>query len=824
MARVFRFRRIVAALARGQIDHRLRCPPSRAAMRAFTLAAAVVLLASCQSAERPSVTAEQAVVDYDLLLDPRAEPVTWARDVGPVIEGRCVVCHACYDAPCQLKLSSHEGLLRGANPEKVYDGERIRAASPTRMFVDAKTTADWRAKGFHPVLSESRGDAEARLADSVLYRILRLKQLNPQPRTGMLPDAVTVELDRKQVCTAEADFDKFAAENPLWGMPYGMPNLSDREYGTVVRWLAQGAPGPKAPALSPEAQRQVVAWEAFLNGSTLREQLMSRYLYEHLFLGHLHLAGTAQREFFRLVRSYTPPGEPIDEVATVLPFDDPGPRPFWYRLRLDHQSIVAKDHVVYQWSQQRMARYRQLFLQADYEVTELPSYARETASNPLRTFIDIPVDSRYRFLLDDARFFIEGFIKGPVCRGQVALNVIDDRFWVFFFSPDRARKAGSDEFIGEMADYLKLPADRGTDTLNLLSLWTEYWKGQKAYISAKEALFKQVHAMGMDDALGYVWDGDGRNPNAALTIFRHTDSAFVMQGLIGDYPETAWIMDYPLLERIHYLLVAGFDVYGNVGHQLNTRIVMDFLRMEGENYFLAFLPASQRKAIRDSWYQGIRKKREKQFSEPMDWLSVESVIGYRTDDPQRELYDHLIRRLGPLAGDERLNRCGGDSCDQSVSGSVEIRVEAALRRMLPLRGRHLLPLPDVAFLRVRNAAGEGRDRAYTLAVNKDYYNLTSMLENEDARNPDKDTLTIVPGFVASYPNFFLSVDAADIDAFADRFAAIRSRDDYERFVALYGVRRTNPRFWEEADWFQAEYQRLEPSLAGIFDLNRYRNR
>ena len=72
-------------------------------------------------------------------------------------------------------------------------------------------------------------------------------------------------------------------------------------------------------------------------------------------------------------------------------------------------------------------------------------------------------------MLDDARFFIEGFIKGPVCRGQVALNVIDDRFWVFFFSPDRPVMANRDEFIAQMADYLKLPADRGSDSLNVLT-------------------------------------------------------------------------------------------------------------------------------------------------------------------------------------------------------------------------------------------------------------------------------------------------------------------------------------------------------------------
>ncbi|CAG22542.1 hypothetical protein PBPRB0669 [Photobacterium profundum SS9] len=46
-------------------------------------------------------------------------------------------------------------------------------------------------------------------------------------------------------------------------------------------------------------------------------------------------------------------------------------------------------------------------------------------------------------------------------------------------------------------------------------------------------------------------------------VFRHFDSASMVKGLIGVQPKTAWIIDYSLLERIHYLLVAGFDVYGD---------------------------------------------------------------------------------------------------------------------------------------------------------------------------------------------------------------------------------------------------------------------
>ena len=50
-----------------------------------------------------------------------------------VFERRCVVCHGCYDAPCQLKLDTFEGIARGASEQRVYDGARLNAAEPTRL-------------------------------------------------------------------------------------------------------------------------------------------------------------------------------------------------------------------------------------------------------------------------------------------------------------------------------------------------------------------------------------------------------------------------------------------------------------------------------------------------------------------------------------------------------------------------------------------------------------------------------------------------------------------------------------------------------------------
>ncbi len=784
-----------------------------------------VLLSSCVWEQKPIATQQQARLDYDLLLHLPAEPVSYEKRIKPILERRCVVCHGCYDAPCQLKLSSPEGILRGADKRKVYDGARILPMQPTRLFIDAKSTEEWRSKGFTPVLNETPSDnVEENLQQSLLYRMLRLKQLHPQPRVGLLPESFDIGLDRAQKCPAPDEFDRFARNHPSWGMPYAMPNLEDEEYASLVIWLAQGSPMPAAAGVSPQAAASVREWEQFLNGDSLKQRLMARYVYEHLFLAHVHLHGTPAREFYRLVRSRTPSGEAVDEVATLRPYEDPGAR-FYYRLLRYHPSIVAKDHVVYELSAQRLQRYRELFLAPDYTVTQLPGYDDQTASNPFKTFEPIPPASRYRFLLDDARFFIEGFIKGPVCRGQVALNVIEDQFWVMFFNPERQLIGTNPDFLAAMSDYLQLPVERG-DTLNIFSIWTDYWERQRRYMSAREASFKQIHARDLEDALDYIWDGEGRNPNAALTVFRHFDSASVSYGLLGDYPETAWIIDYPLLERIHYLLVAGFNVYGNVGHQLNTRLYMDFLRMEGENHFLVFLPTRQRKAIRDSWYQGARSMVQEAFNAPSDWLQVESVIGFTSDDPQRELYHHLEKRLAMLARLEfDLDRCGEQSCLlRRARSPAEARADRAMQRIAAIHGEHLDIFPEVSFVRVKAASG---DLAYSLIHNKAYKNVTSMLAEAKQRDPEDkqlDTLTVLKWLEGSYPNFFFEVDLARMEDFVARYAAIRHRRDYEAFVALYGVRRTNQRFWQVADWFHQQYAREQPILSGVYDLYRYRNR
>ncbi len=750
---------------------------------------------------------------------------SYQLDVKPILEKRCIVCHSCYDAPCQLKLSSVEGLTRGAKKEKIYNPRRLLAIDPTRLFVDAKTETEWRSKGFHSILDKTDNTNK-----SLFQLMLELKQHHPQLHNGKLPSDFTLDIDRKQECPTQRNFNQYAKKHSLWGMPYGMPNLSQQENKTLNNWLRNGAIIPESITLKNKASTQIVQWENFLNQASNKHRLMSRYIYEHIFHAHIHFKNTPSNEFYRLVRSYTPQGIAIDEIATLRPYDLPQSDKFYYRLLRYIPTVIAKNHLAYELSNQRLIRYRELFIKPDYNVKKLPSYKAKIASNPFKVFADIPPDSRYRFLLDDAGFFIEGFIKGPVCRGQIALNVIEDQFWIMFFNPDKKTFTTEEKFLDNMSDYLQLPSERGSH-LNLLPIWTDYWQKQKKYMSSKQRYFKKMQKHDLDHALSYIWNGNGTNKNAALTVFRHFDSASVEYGFIGNNPETAWIIDYPLFERIHYLLVAGFNIYGNVVHQLSTRIYMDFLRMEGEDHYLSFLPASKRKVIRDTWYQGMRSELDSIFKAPMKWLNVESVIGYQTDNVQSELYNHIKKYMGNLLTNNRhINQCGAVQCNKKNSIDAQMlklkqKIDYEMNKISKIKGNNLHDFPEVSFVRITTHKPE-QSFVYSLMRNKAYKNVTSFLSDERKRTQQdiaNDSLTVVNWLAGNYPNFFFNVDINDLNKFIEQSTHLKKQQDFDVLVKQFGIRRTNPIFWETADWFQQQYKKQRPLHSGIYDLSRYAN-
>lgn len=772
---------------------------------------ACLSLAACATVTRVQLDHELGRPDparFDRALTPLAPAPDYQTRVRPILERRCVTCHACYDAPCQLKLSRFDGLTRGANPDPVYSANRLRAADPARLGFDAHSNATWRDKGFHAVLNERASSPQANLEASVLYRILALKQRNPGPAEGPLPTGkFDFSLDRKQTCTRIEAMGDFEKEHPEWGMPFGLPALSPAEHDTLTRWIEAGAPWQPRPAPAPAVQARVAEWEKLLNGDKLLDRLAARYIYEHWFIGQLYF--DEQPDYrFELVRSRSAPGQPIDVIARRRPYDDPGVARVYYRLRPTDETVVAKTYMPLALDAARLARLRKWFFEAPVRVESLPDYDPKTASNPFVTFRALPVDARYRFMLDDARFTLAGFMKGPVCRGQVALNVITDHFWVLFYSPESEVARRTEGLLEATSPNLRMPAEDDSPT-GILA-WREYARAEKRYLDAKStymARFAQVKPRVAD-----LWDGERSNPNAGLTVFRHFDSASVIRGLAGERPQTVLLMGYPLFERMHYLLVAGFDVYGNVGHQLATRLYMDFLRMEGEENFLTLLPLKDRQKVLDQWYRGKPELRIRQFADTRAYFPGETAERYRRSDTLGELYAKVSRQLGPVRPATLDLVDNGGSLGQLTT----------LRRLDGLTGLAASRMPEHSLVLLRD--GSARPRVLSVLRNSAHSNVAELF-NEDARRlPDEDSLIVLDGIVGAYPNMIFELNAGELPRFVRAVQGLGSDADLQRLAQRFSVRRTDPRFWEVSDTLHDYWQQSAPREAAILDYSRLESR
>lgn len=739
----------------------------------------------------------------------------YSKHIKPVIEARCVVCHACYDSPCQLNMSSTAGIERGAHKEKVYDGARLLAATPNRLFIDAATTQQWRERGFFPVLNERSQNAQANTQASVLARSLLLKQQQPLPQTDILPKAFDFSLNRSQSCPTIEEFDHFAKSQPLAGMPYGLPGLTDDEYNLLLNWLKQGASMPGAAALPANELAEVARLEQWLNADNLKMQLSARYIYEHLFTSQLYFSALQPKnstpQFYDLVRSSTPPGQPVQVIASRRPFDDPGVSRVYYRLQPVSATIVNKTHQPYDINADLLAKWQQWFVDADYQVNSLPGYAPEVAANPLTAFAQLPVNARYRFMLERAENTIMGYIKGPVCRGQVALNVINDHFWVYFVAPELASAADVEAFYLSQRDNLRLPAEKESTALALS--WAAFAKRQGSYVRARSAFLNQALQDGRHLTLDGIWHGDGSNDNASLTVFRHFDNATVVKGLQGQNPKTAWVIDYALLERIHYLLVAGFDVYGNYGHQLMTRLYMDFLRMEGESNFLAFLPPDDRRQEFNSWYQKAGVELTAFIRDDINSFAQPSGLSFSSDNPKAELY-HMLGQHLAARQPQRYQLSNAKLGRNSL---------ALLQQLANISGKAASILPEMTMIVIEPSAG-GEHQPFTLLRNSAHYNVNSLFSEADNRNPAQDTMTLVYGLLGSYPNAFWRLKEADLAKLVAQTQQLQTEQDYRKLLDNFGVRRTAADFWAFSDQLNQQFMRQHPIDSGWLDYNRLENR
>ncbi len=745
--------------------------------------------------------------------------IDYLKEVKPLLDKRCAICHSCYNSPCQLKLDSFEGADRGATKQAVYNASRLTSMDPTRLFIDAQSTGEWRAKKFISVTESTAADG---WNDSIMIQLLSHKMKNPKSEGEYSPetDDLTCSENRKEV-------GGYLKKHPNRGMPYGFPPLKQEEFEIIAGWLVQGAKGPtaaqQAELTTPKAQDALAIqqWEAFLNQDDAKHAMTARYLYEHLFLAHLKF-GTPTNEYYELVRSKTAPGRPLELIPTVRPYDDPGVEQVYYRFRKIHSTIVHKTHMVFDLDDAQLRRFEELFIQPEWlQPPHRTGYAPKLSANPFATFEQIPPRSRYQFLLDNSLYMLMTFIHGPVCKGQIALNVIDDHFWILFLDPDHDLSVKYPGFLKLYNDKLRMPIEMGSNQGIFSALTDEHRKAAVEFYRTRQDYYASHNYTGL--GYDFIWKGGRASDAPVLTVYRHFDSASVHRGVLGNLPKTLWVLDYPLLERIYYALVAGFDVYGTAGHQLAIRHYMDELRVEGESYFLDFLPPEKRQEFMQSWYKGVDLKEMSYYPS-----ALPAKIPFATDEPKREFMERLVNEhLLPAAKIrfDPINYLRAGAAYSRVLEKYETR-DDYLRAMTPLfqPGAPFLSLmneqnANLAYVRIR--LKNGKDVAGSIVVNRWHDNVAFMLGEESRLNPANDIADIIPGLIGSYPNYFVDVREEDLPDFFELLANFKkSPKDLERF-AKYGVNRADERLWDAYDWFQKRFSEEEPVQGGLFDLNRY---
>jgi hypothetical protein len=231
---------------------------------------------------------------------------------------------------------------------------------------------------------------------------------------------------------------------------------------------------------------------------------------------------------------------------------------------------------------------------------------------------------------------------------------------------------------------------------------------------------------------------------------------------------------------------------------------MDFLRMEGEQNFLLFLPPDQRIVLRNFWYRDAQDE-AKQFVMP-DSVALDRPVDiqYQTADPKQELLGMLQQRLPGAAAHRYQTK------------------EPRFDKLQTLQGPPFSLMPEVSFVQVLRA--DQQEHVYTIVHNDGYSNNAQIFQEAKRRIPEEDYLTVVKGFIGSYPNVFFQVQDKDLDKFVTEIQSMRSAADYANLVSRYGVRRTDSKFWPQSDTLHAHYQKYYPREAGLFDLNRYENR
>lgn len=723
---------------------------------------------------------------------------TYLDEVQPLLGKRCVTCHGCSTSPCQLKLSSYDGVARGGTKTNVFHNTLL-SQSPTRLK-DAKTPEEWREKGFFSVTDGGKS--------SIMYRFLAAGQ-KENVEGFALENPFKIWKDNAEtlnftcVDKTSAIDERLAATGS--GMPLGMPGLSTSEFDTLAKWLEDGAKGPSAEAQKLlDAARDpasVKAWEDFFNQPSPKAQLTARYLFEHLFFGKLHIDDSAagKGDFFEIVRAKSQTG-PIEEIVTEVPSDEVRGR-FFYRLKKYTPLIVAKDHVVWNLSASVRNHWKEMFLDAPWTVDSLPGYGDK---NPFVYFEKIPGVIRSQFMIENSGRMIDSMTKSDVCNGESATYAIRDRFFTLFLKPESDPSAKDPKLGRRDYDHISPRSSQASIISN------------GPFEKALMAKLKEQHPSGL--TVEDLWDGGKNDKNAWVSVFRHGKSASTHLGPMGQFPETMWVMDYGNFERLFYDLVVLYRPWAHIRHKTETWRIMSEVRAHGEDMFLLFMPAAKREALRKSWTPGYAGA----FDTVMD--DAEFPAGTRELGETRPVEEFVARvreYLGPkIAGFDNLDpdpRAAEPAITNAPTNQTEL--EQALYTLTKKRGGYGNTLPDTTWVTFTDGS---KSYDYTILVNRIYHSNSRIIGSalpSMARRPELDSLSVIRGHIGGFPELFMNVPMSEVSKMVG--ADIATPEWRARVRSRFEVKRNTAAFWSFLDAEHDKALKANPLGSGIIDTSEY---
>ena len=752
--------------------------------------------------------------------------------IQPILAKRCVTCHACTSAPCQLNTTSYAGLVRGLSQENPHNQSvwrTFRDGTRTRLE-DRFSPSVWRSLGFYPVLPQAGRPPE----QSLLY--LALNHESPAFVDGEAEDqARTLSLltEEKFECPLNPkEYREFREDYALARMPLGCSELPPSEKQQLIDWILNGAPGPQGKGLEVLTEptetsatrgdleyvyRLVYEFEAFLNPSEGRRIAVARYLFEHLYAMNLYFADNPG-EFYRIVRSRTPSPEPIDLVVTEFVTDDPHEAIF-YRLEKVDKVIELKRHIPLQIGPAFISEMDEIFLNPALDDDwGNPWAVHSYPNNPFEWFQTIPGLARGRFVERYAKKMMQVVARGAICHGSQPSYVSPDYAWFMVLKPEsdptvmipalgKKNAKGQPDF----SDFYAHPHD----TRRSLVYPPNYpWRAKS---------YNRIYLNGIDQLHpGGIGVEDISDVDLFFAVRHETSLEFysAKDVSVPGYTEYKILWSYADYENFYYRTSVHYKYYGSVAHKFDAFYAVIQRRSLGEYMYALLQPDynARQKLLR--WFTTLRGRLFYQIRRTLLRYDLPERTSKEPAQPLALVSQKILRKFARYQNDpDKVHFHSSLRSGLKVELQPTIHhaeeFEQGLRTLVGKRGTFARYVPKLVHIRF------DRDHLYSFFVHRGHRNDKIIAMEAKSLLPEFDQLNVAKGLVGAFPYMFFDIHPTQARSFIEGIAGLRSADDWQELVGRFGIQREGPEFYPFLDWMHGWISRNLGDLGGLLDIRYY---